>query len=140
MLLRTLLATLAIVQFAKVTLARADDDLPPVDCTAPLSTYAINTCADQALGKADARLNEVYKKVLVFIAKTGGEKPYDAKTWEEALRASQRAWLAFRDAHCKGLVPMSWSGGSATSGEVLGCMTEKTEARTKELQSMYELE
>jgi uncharacterized protein YecT (DUF1311 family) len=120
--------------------AAAEDDLPPVDCSAPQSTYAINVCGEQELDKADASLNAVYKQVLTFIAKNGGEKPYDSKSWEEALRASQRAWVAFRDAHCKGLIPMSWMGGSGTSGEVLGCMNAMTKERTKELQSLYALE
>lgn len=33
----------------------------------------------------------------------------------------------------------AWTGGSATSGEVLGCMLEMTSARTKDLQNRYEL-
>ena len=56
------------------------------------------------------------------------------------MRAAQRAWVAFRDAGCKGAMPMEWSGGSGTSAAVLICMREKTEARTKDLKERYGLE
>lgn len=110
---------------------------PEIDCATASATSELNSCAEKALEKADGELDIAYQKVVAFIAKNGGDKPYDSKSWEEALRASQRAWLAYRDADCKGLVPMAWSGGSATSGEVLGCMTGMTAARTKELISRY---
>ncbi len=113
---------------------------PAVDCENATATVELNFCAERELDKADAAMNAVYKKVLAFIAKSDGEKPYDAKSWETALRESQRAWVAFRDADCKGLIPMSWGGGTATTGAVLGCMLEKTKARTKELEELYELE
>jgi uncharacterized protein YecT (DUF1311 family) len=111
----------------------------PFDCTKAMATAELNFCAEKSFDSADAKLNEAFKKVLSYVAETGGEKPYDAKSWEAALRASQHAWVAFRDADCKGLLPMSWSGGTATTGEVLGCMQEKTQARTKELLERYDI-
>jgi uncharacterized protein YecT (DUF1311 family) len=33
---------------------------------------------------------------------------------------------------------MFWTGGTGATAEILGCMTEKTEARTKELKARYE--
>lgn len=108
-------------------------DEPKVDCSNAMTTYEQNYCADKDLAEADKKLNEAYQKLLDGIAKTDGEKPFDAKSWEKALRESQRAWVAFRDADCDGLVPMSWGGGTGTTAVVLGCKTAKTEARTKEL-------
>ena len=129
---------LAAVILAAATPVRADEKEPAIDCANAMSTAEINFCSEKLLDAADAKLNEAYKKALDFVAKTEGEKPYDAKSWEEALRASQRAWVAYRDADCKGLVPMSWSGGTGTTAEVLGCMSAKTKARTQELLEMYE--
>ena len=120
--------------------ARAADAEAPVDCSKAMATAELNQCAETELTKADAALNEIYKKALTHIAANGGDKPYDSKSWEEALRKSQRAWVAYRDADCKDLVPMSWTGGTATSGEVLGCLKEKTEARAKDLKDRYGLE
>ena len=131
------LAVLALVSTLGSLPARAEDK---IDCDKAISTHELNACEDKALDQADVAMNEVYKKVLAFIAKNGTEKPYDTKSWEESLRKSQRAWVAFRDADCKDLIPMSWTGGTGTTGAVLGCMTEKTKARTKELSELYELE
>lgn len=108
-----------------------------VDCSDPTSTVEMNVCADAAFDEADRRLNAVYKDALAQIAASDLEAPYDRKSWEAAMRASQRAWVAFRDADCKGLVPMEWSGGTGTSSAVMGCMTEKTEARIRELKERY---
>ena len=125
---------LALIPLSASTSTRAE---VAINCDTAVATAELNACEDQALEKADAAMKTVYKKVLAFIAKNGTEKPYDAKSWEDALRKSQRAWVAFRDADCKDLIPMSWTGGTGTTGAVLGCMTEKTKARTKEL---YEME
>ena len=133
------LISLALVSLAAVMPApvRPQD---AAGCDTSMATAELNACAETELTKADAALNEIYKKALTHIAANGGDKPYDSKSWEEALRKSQRAWVAYRDADCKDLVPMSWTGGTATSGEVLGCLKEKTEARAKDLKDRYGLE
>ena len=105
------------------------------DCSDARNTVEMNQCADKAYAAADAELNAAYQQLLAKIAKTGGEKPYDAKSWENALRASQRAWVAFRDAQCKGLAPMEWGGGTGTTVAVLGCMTGLTRERVAMLRS-----
>jgi uncharacterized protein YecT (DUF1311 family) len=109
----------------------------PIDCNRASSTIEMNYCSERAFEKADAKLNEAYQAVLKHIRANGGEAPYDSKSWEEALRASQRAWIAYRDAECNGLVPMEWSGGTGTTTAVNGCMSELTEARTKVLKERY---
>ncbi|HEX2843245.1 lysozyme inhibitor LprI family protein [Hyphomicrobium sp.] len=114
--------------------ALADD---PIDCTDPSTTYEMNFCSDKSFNEADAKLNATYKKVLAHIAASDLEPPYDPASWEKAMRESQRAWVAFRDADCKGAVPMEWSGGTGTGSAVAGCMTEKTNARIKELEERY---
>lgn len=117
--------------------AAAED---PIDCTGPSTTVAMNFCSDAAFKAADTKLNDVYKKVLANIAASDLDKPYDRASWEAALREAQRAWVAFRDADCKGAVPMEWSGGTGTSAAVAGCMTEKTDARAQDLMERYDLE
>lgn len=110
-----------------------------IDCDKANSTADLNACSEQQLAKADDELNAVYGKVIKHIIENAGEKPYDEKSWREALKNSQRAWMAFRDADCKELIPMSWTGGTGTTGEVLGCMIEATVARTKDLQNRFEI-
>ena len=113
---------------------------PPVNCASPRSTPEFNLCADGALQKADDKLNAAFAKALAFIKTVDSEKPYDAASWEQALRTSQRAWVAFRDADCKGVTPMSWTGGTGTTVAVLDCMTTKTNIRLKELIAIYKPE
>ncbi len=110
---------------------------PPVDCKNPRSTPEFNMCAEGVFQKADDKLNAAFQKAVAFIKTVDSAKPYDAASWEQALRSSQRAWVAFRDADCKGLTPMSLSGGTGTTVAVLDCMTTKTNFRTKELVAIY---
>lgn len=111
---------------------------PKVDCTIPMATFEMNICAGREFEAADAELNAVYKRALKDIPGMATDKPYDARSWEEALRKSQRAWLAYRDAECEGHVPMFWSGGTGATADMTGCMTELTKARAKELRERYE--
>ncbi len=131
------LLAMPIICVAASPVAVADD---PIDCREPSATVEINFCADKHYAASDAKLNALYQKVLAQISTSGVEKPYDSASWEEAMRASQRAWVAFRDADCKGAVPMEWSGGSGTSAAVLGCMTTMTDARTEDLKERYNVE
>ena len=50
------------------------------------------------------------------------------------LQTAQRAWIAFRDAECTYSTADS-EGGSIHPMEVSQCLTELTEARTKQLTS-----
>lgn len=131
--LRSLLVA-ALAALLPVPVAAADD---AIDCREPTTTVEINFCADETYQASDAALNAVYQKALAGIRASDLAPPHDRKSWEEALRASQRAWVAFRDADCKGAVPMEWSGGSITTSAVLGCMTQLTDARVKDLKTRY---
>jgi uncharacterized protein YecT (DUF1311 family) len=108
-----------------------------IDCAKASSTVEMNFCAEKDFQAADRDLNAAYTAALASIRTRDLEKPYDAKTFEAAMRVSQRAWLAYRDSDCKGLVAQEWSGGSGATSAILGCMTEKTIQRTKDLKERY---
>ena len=57
----------------------------------------MNRCADLDTREADADLKRVYQELLAKL------KNDDTAT--NKLRAAQRAWLAFRDAHLQELYP-----------------------------------
>jgi uncharacterized protein YecT (DUF1311 family) len=133
-----LLTSLIAITFFPASPSYAEER--PIDCQDIRNTVESNFCAEKDFDAADAKLNALYKKVLAQIAETDLEKPYDRSSWDTAMREAQRAWVTFRDADCKGAVPMEWSGGSGTSAAVLGCMTEKTETRTRELKERYGIE
>jgi uncharacterized protein YecT (DUF1311 family) len=109
----------------------------PINCATAVNTYDMQVCANQELDAADKLLNEVYRATLADIAKHEGDPPYDAKSYEAAFRAAQRAWIAYRDAECNGVVPFEWGGGTGRLTAVIGCLTAKTVARTKELKESF---
>jgi uncharacterized protein YecT (DUF1311 family) len=127
----------ALPALACLLLAGPASAAEPLDCANATSTVEMNYCGEQDYNAADAELNAAYKQALAKIAKSDNPKPYDPRSWETALRASQRAWVAFRDAECKGVVPMEWSGGTGATGGVLACMTELTRQRTAMLNERY---
>jgi uncharacterized protein YecT (DUF1311 family) len=109
------------------------------DCENAMTTQDLNACAGIEFEAADKELNAVYERAIKSIPEMAiDDPPFDAKSWEAALRASQRAWLAFRDAECEEHVRMFWTGGTGATVDIIGCKTEKTEARTKELKDRYE--
>ncbi|MFN0218138.1 MAG: lysozyme inhibitor LprI family protein [Hyphomicrobium sp.] len=132
---RTLPAIFSALIFTSVA-TRAEDE-PKIDCGAALSTFEMNACAEKDFAAADAALNDIYKIALAAVPEMAGDAPYDAKSWEAALRASQRAWVAFRDAECHGHVPMFWTGGTGATADILGCQTSMTNERIKALKERY---
>ena len=88
------------------------------------SQQMMNICADADYQAADAKLNAAYKDLV-------GRN--DDNT-NKLLQTAQRAWIAFRDAECTYSTADS-EGGSIHPMEVSQCLTELTEARTKQLTS-----
>jgi uncharacterized protein YecT (DUF1311 family) len=92
------------------------------------------------LRAADARLNQVYQR---RIADARADDRDDRRTrgWysqEEALRASERAWIAFRDSECRYLTQQD-VGSRMHSSLVRGCLVEQTEERTAELREAQQV-
>lgn len=110
----------------------------PINCANAQSTVEINFCADKEYEAADKALNEAYASALKVVRSRNEDKPYDAKSFEQALRGAQRAWVAYRDADCKDVISQVWTNGSGTTSAILQCMTEKTVQRTKELKDQLE--
>jgi len=111
--------------------------LADIDCANAASTVEMNVCADKDYQAADKALNTAYATAMAYIRTRDMEKPYDAASFETAMRNAQRAWVAYRDADCKDLVAQEWSGGTGATSAILGCMTEKTIQRTKDLKERY---
>ncbi len=116
----------------------ANEAADEVDCANAITTVDLNACDEQRLDVADKALNETYKKILADLALPDTENAAGNLKWTEALKVSQRAWVAFRDADCGKLMVHEAGGGTATTGAILGCMTELTQARTKSLKERYE--
>ncbi len=109
-----------------------------IDCANAATTVEINFCADKEYQEADKALNAAYALALKSFSTRDLEKPYDAKSAEEALKTAQRTWIAYRDADCKGVVAQIWTSGTGATSAILQCMTERTSQRTKELNEQFQ--
>jgi uncharacterized protein YecT (DUF1311 family) len=108
-----------------------------INCAKAASTVEMNFYADRDFKAADNALNATYSAALDSLKTRDLEKPYDAGSFEEAMRASQRTWVAYRDADCKDLVAQEWSGGTGATSAILQCMTDMTIQRTKEIRQQF---
>ena len=107
------------------------------NCRDPRSQSEMNICSARTFEKVDRELNAVYRRVIARMVRDGGDPPYDAESWEQAMRAAQRAWVAFRDADCQGLVGRDWIGGSGAALAINGCMIDLTRRRIAVLKERY---
>ena len=126
--MKTLLVALTAFAVATPTLAQSQAD---VKIQVARDAYA-----------ADVALNAQYRATMAVMAKDdavrnadlkqGIEKPDGDPTYQAALLASQRAWLAYRDAECR-LAGFEYRGGSSESLAGGLCVVTLTKARTAEL-------
>jgi uncharacterized protein YecT (DUF1311 family) len=79
--------------------------------------------------QADNELNKVYKQVMNAI--NPSEK--------QALIASQKAWITYRDLECK-FQSIGYTGGSMYPMVYASCMTDMTKKRTLELKATLNTE
>lgn len=88
----------------------------------------------QELAAADRRLNQVYQRRIAD-ARADDRNDRRGRNWysqEAALRSSERAWIAFRDAECRYLTQQD-AGSRMHGALVRGCLVEQTQERTEEL-------
>ena len=119
--LRPLLAASLVLGLAAPAFAdpAADDCLNKAT-----TTVEMQACAGAAHKRADAELNRTYQELL-------GKQAGRGKT---LLKKAERAWIAFRDAHCAFATAGS-TGGSIHAQSVAHCKTELTLERTAELRA-----
>jgi uncharacterized protein YecT (DUF1311 family) len=94
-------------------------------CADPQDQSTMNRCAHEAYQKADAELNNAYRQLM----------PKLEIAHQEKLKLAQRAWLAFRDAHCE-CESFAFEGGSMQPLLRSSCFEQVTRDRTKQLQAM----
>ena len=91
-----------------VLAAAAAQPMTESECENAMSQMEMNACAMQAFERADAELNRLYREQIAA-ARASDQSPDNGRSErdnrpgeEETLREAQRAWVAFRDAHCRG--------------------------------------
>ena len=118
------------VIFVLMTLHARADDAP--NCKDPQDQSTMTLCAGLDFEKADKELNDLWPSLKVD-AETN-DKDTGKHEYADALLASQRAWIAFRDAEC------TWQGFDAHGGSlepmiVNGCSARLTRDRIKQLKT-----
>ncbi len=120
-------AVLTLAIFA--TAARAED---APNCKDPQTQSDMTQCAALDFEKADKALNELWPKVKGQAE--GFDKEAGKTEYADALLASQRAWIGFRDAECTWQA-MEMHGGSGEPMLLYGCQARLTQHRIKQLQT-----
>ncbi|MCH9764938.1 MAG: lysozyme inhibitor LprI family protein [Alphaproteobacteria bacterium] len=96
------------------------------DCANAGSIKAMSDCAKMAYKKSDAKLNALYKQI---------RQRLDGETnTKKQLLATQRAWLAFRDAECT-FSSSAVSGGSIYSTVHTECADKLTRKRISDFEA-----
>jgi uncharacterized protein YecT (DUF1311 family) len=106
-------------------------------------TNDLIACASGELAAADAALNAEWKKAWAKAVEQ--DKNMDATTrngnggitFSQALRASQRAWLSYRDAQCRFVTYRSFGGRESRIYQA-ACRANLTQRRTQELKDFLE--
>jgi len=105
--------------------AATDDPFRNVNCKTAQVQMELDYCADREFKSADRKLNAVYRRLL---------DASDAKE-QALLKAAERDWIAYRDSECA-LEAAGSLGGSMHPVEYSVCLTQKTEAHTKDLEEL----
>lgn len=88
------------------------------------------------LAEADRQLNRIFQRRIVE-ARADDRNDGRVRGWysqEAALRGSERAWMAFRDAECRYLTQRHIGARNRTA-LLRGCLVEMTQARTDDLRN-----
>lgn len=121
--------------FVAPDLSRAADGDP--DCRNAQTQQELTECAIIEVRTADVALSVAYKKALVYLKTIEEHTPADWKGGPASLEKAQRAWITFRDEHCrsKGL---KFGGGSITPLVIHSCRAKLTRHRTQQLNDLAE--
>lgn len=87
---------------------------------------AMTACFDEQYKRADAELNETYRRIMMTL---GDED-------RASLRAAQRAWIVYRDNACAAEAA-PYQGGSAMGTVRVACLEAATRERTKFLRTGF---
>ena len=117
--MRRLILAIALFPLAFSSHAHAQE-CPPGDET----QMCLNVRAGEAYKAEDARLNKAYHEIMLRLSDSHEDKAL--------LQASQRAWIAFRDAECAFSTNHS-KDGSIYPMLVSDCMADLTKARVTKL-------
>ena len=129
------MSLLVILALAQAVAAKVER---PPECGSSGVQRELNLCAEQEFLAADAQLNAQWSLTAAAMrrADRASEPHTDGRPgYFDQLLAGQRAWLAFRDAHCTS-EGYHARGGSMQPMLVSGCKETLTRERTAQLRAL----
>ena len=111
---------------------------PAIDCADAQTQTAMTICAGRAYDAADTALNEQWSATAAIMRERDAVIDSEADErpgYFTSLLEAQRAWLAYRDAHCR-LTGYDARGGSMEPMIVNACLEQVTLERTKQLRQL----
>ena len=101
-------------------------------CVSQKNTFEIDQCATNTLKVKDKELNLAYQRLVKSLVADPKDNSTDYTEVKKRLVEAQRAWISYRDNDCKAKLKLA-ENGTMRGAIYLGCLTERTEQRTKEL-------
>jgi uncharacterized protein YecT (DUF1311 family) len=101
-------------------------------CKTQSNTVEMDACAKQTLTRQDKALNEAYQKLMKSLVPDDKDDRTDYTDVRKKLVDAQRAWITYRDNDCKAKLRLN-ENGTMRGVIYLGCLSDRTEQRTKEL-------
>ena len=110
---------------------------PKANCKNPQTQMEMTYCAEQGYNAADKALNAQYQLARKAAKKWDVDAATEQPASDAALVAAQRAWVAYRDAHCESV---GWQahGGSMEPQLIYDCSADLTRERTAQLKELTE--
>jgi uncharacterized protein YecT (DUF1311 family) len=107
-------------------------------CDNPIAQSDMTRCEISRFEAADRAMNRQWKTTLARMREYDRSPEGDGRPgYADQLLQAQRAWLAYRDAHCRS-DGYRMRGGSAEPMLVAGCRAELTDVRRKQLAHLAE--
>lgn len=122
------------------TVASATPPNPEWNCADPMAQQEMNWCAHQDFLAADALLNAQWARTsdaMKFRDENYESTRDERPGYFATLLAAQRAWITFRDMHCRSEGYYA-RGGSLEPLLVSTCKTYLTNIRTQQLADLAE--
>ena len=107
------------------------------NCAEPTTQSEMTECAGLDYEKADGELNAEYQKIRKVLKDRDKASDDSSDSAADALVASQRAWVAFRDANCE-VAGFQARGGSMEPMLVSTCLADMSRKRSEELRNLSE--
>ncbi|MEM8838058.1 MAG: lysozyme inhibitor LprI family protein [Pseudomonadota bacterium] len=132
------LLVMAATLFASLSLSgpgHANDE--DGECQNPSTQVQMNECAAIEAHTADVELSVAFNRARDHLAVIEENTPKEWKGVQAALLSAQRAWITYRDEHCRAQ-GLRFGGGSILPLIVNACLAQLTRERTRQLKELAE--